>query len=101
MTQCPWTVGLTTSATRTQQLERIKPKPFSDPLDALQRQIPLPTLQPTHIRPVNIKLGSKRLLRQPKLVPVCAQILPNPALQLPLHTPKTDRPLLDGLQTHK
>ncbi|OJX98224.1 MAG: hypothetical protein BGO96_03220 [Micrococcales bacterium 73-15] len=72
-----------------------------DPLERLQRQVPLAALDTAHVGPMDAEHVSELLLAQPALHPDQAQVLSDPSLQLTFHTDHVAGPLLMNLQTHQ
>ena len=70
-------------------------------LHALERQVALASLDPSHVSPVHAEHIGKRLLAETAGLPVSAKVAADGLLKGALHGENGPAPLLDSLQTHK
>lgn len=84
-----------------QQLQRLESQLRSDALDTSERQIALSTLQTTHVGAMDTDEVSERLLTEPSLLAISAQVQPEDSLEVAFHIADAPRLLLDSLHTYE
>lgn len=90
----------TASARWLQKLKRVDLERGSQPLDRLEREVPLTPLEATHIGAMNANQVSKRFLAQSASLAAGAQIASHSPLKLAFHAFERGGSLLDDLQTY-
>lgn len=94
--------GLTVSSRPLlEQDDRVELYPACDPLQALERQVPLASLQAAHVGAVHAKNLGKSLLAEAQSQSAGPQVAPDGPLKVAFHIEKAPALLLDGLQTHQ
>jgi hypothetical protein len=94
--------GATSAPRHNDEVVSRQAKPFRDPFQRPQRQIPLASLEPAHVGSVHAEDLSELLLAEAAFFPDPPEVSPHGALQVAFgHSFEVPELLLEGLQTYK